>query len=141
MNRAFSLFAYRLILRSHPTSFLDRFGDEMLWIFEEECQRGATVRVLFDGILSLLRQRFPVQNESVQSSTSYVLISDSRISAFRLLQGGLMSTMLWLGVIQLLGHGRPLPVPFRPLRPPECMPGSLPIQVPSQIEALRDTLR
>lgn len=65
MSRAFSLYVYRLILRSHPPSFIDRFGDEMLWIFQKECQRGATVRLLFDGVLSLLRQRLSTQDEPI----------------------------------------------------------------------------
>ena len=110
MNRAVSLSIYRLILRVHPARFVARFGDEMLWIFEEERQRGATARLLFDGILSLLRQRFSLHDEPPQASASFgVLVSDSRIGAGRLLQGGLMAAMLFTGFLLLLSRGGPFP--------------------------------
>jgi hypothetical protein len=42
MNNAVSRFAYRLLLRLHPAPFQHEFGAEMLWIFDEEFQRGAS---------------------------------------------------------------------------------------------------
>ena len=93
MNRAAALSVYRLILRIHPASFVARFGDEMLWIFEEECKRGAATRLIFDGFLSLLRQRFRVQEEPAHTSAGFVvLVSDSRMSLVRLFQGWVMSS-------------------------------------------------
>jgi hypothetical protein len=141
MSRAVALFTYRLILRIHPAPFLARFGDEMLWIFEEECQRGATARLLFDGILSLLRQRFRVEDEPAHVSVGIgVLVSDSRIGLVRLLQGGVASAVLFTGFALLLNQGGPFPVAFRPTPAPECMPCALPELAPPQT-ALPEVLR
>jgi len=48
---------YCLAVRLHPESFRQRFGDEMLYIFDQ--QRGVLAKLLvtWDCILSLLRQR------------------------------------------------------------------------------------
>ena len=46
----------------------------MLWIFEE-CQRGATVRLLFDGMLSLLRQHLTTYDEPIEGFMSSALSS------------------------------------------------------------------
>jgi hypothetical protein len=133
MNRAAALFTYRLILRVHPAPFVSRFGDEMLWIFEEECQRGATARLLFDGILSLLRQRFRVEDEPARVSAGIgVLVSDSRMSLVRLLQGCVASSVLFTGFALLLNQGGRLPVPWRPAPAPQCMPCPLPELAPPQ---------
>ena len=40
MKRIIARFAYRFLLRLHPASFRYDFGDEMLWIFDEEPRRG-----------------------------------------------------------------------------------------------------
>jgi Ca2+-binding EF-hand superfamily protein len=45
---------YILLLRMHPRSFRQRFGDEMLGIFD---QSGEKVSLMADGFLSLARQR------------------------------------------------------------------------------------
>jgi hypothetical protein len=41
MTRVILRVAYRLLLRLHPDSFQKEFGAEMLWIYDEEDQRGA----------------------------------------------------------------------------------------------------
>lgn len=132
MIRALALLTYRLILRIHPAPFVARFGDEMLWIFEEECQRGAAGQLLFDGIVSLLRQRLRVQEEAAHATRGIgVLVSDSRMSLVRLFQGWVMSSLLFAGFALLLNRG-PFPVAFRPAPAPECMPCDLPPLVPPQ---------
>ena len=35
MNGSVSRFVYRVIMWLHPKWFKERFGDEMLWIFDE----------------------------------------------------------------------------------------------------------
>lgn len=47
---------YVWLLRRHPRRFRERFGDEMLWIYDES-PRGGRGRLLGDGVLSLIRQR------------------------------------------------------------------------------------
>lgn len=44
---------YILLLQLHPRAFRERFGDEMLGIFDESAQRGSLVG---DGLVSLFRQ-------------------------------------------------------------------------------------
>jgi hypothetical protein len=141
MSRAVALFTYRLILRIHPAPFVARFGDEMLWIFEEECQRGAAGPLLFDGIVSLLRQRLRVQEEPAHAPRGVgVLVSDSRMSLVRLFQGWVMSSLLFAGFALLLDR-RPFPVVFRLASAPTCMPCELPPLVPSQSGAFPKILR
>jgi hypothetical protein len=46
---------YRLLIYLHPARFRRRFGDEMLWIFDE---RNGNRELLADILLSLFRQWF-----------------------------------------------------------------------------------
>jgi hypothetical protein len=142
MKKAFTLRAYRLILRIHPPCFVERFGDEMLWIFEEERQRGATLRLLFDGILSVVRQRLNPGNEFTHNPTSSVLlISDLKIARVRLLQGALASSLLFSGFVLAIDRGGPLPVPFE-LQTQRCIPCSgRPPAYPLDQEARRNPLQ
>jgi hypothetical protein len=48
-------FFYRTLIALHPPRFRERFGDEMLCVFDE-MGRDRTVRLFADGALSLLRQ-------------------------------------------------------------------------------------
>ena len=118
MNRAFARFAYRLLLRLAssfvPTTTL---ATEMLWIFDE--QPGASAYLLFDGALSLLRQRCRLQNDPGQLSiTAGAIITDPGIGPLRLLQGAISSSAIIFCFIVLLGQ----PIPFtRTVRWPEQM--------------------
>jgi hypothetical protein len=47
---------YRCVLRMHPSGFRKRFSDEMLSIFDESAGKSPAIRLLMDGIVSLLRQ-------------------------------------------------------------------------------------
>jgi len=107
MKRILSRLAYRFLLRLHPASFQHDFGDEMLWIFDE--QPGGAAYLLFDGAISLLRQRCRLLNDPGQLSiTSGVVITDPGMGLLRLLQGGLSSTAILACFLLLLGHRNPL---------------------------------
>jgi hypothetical protein len=67
-----SRMTYRLILRVHPGPFRERFGKEMLWIFDEECQGGAG-RLLVDGALSAVRQHAKDQDEFEPTSAGFTV--------------------------------------------------------------------
>ena len=90
---------YRLVIQLHPKAFRERFGSEMLCIFEEAGQTEGPVRLIADGVLSMLRQ---------WSVTSRATLSALRVAEelpiSRLLLGGVIS--LWLFVI-LLARGEP----------------------------------
>jgi len=47
---------YRCLLRLHPPGFRQRFGDEMLSIFDHSEGKRAGAKLLADGLLSLVRQ-------------------------------------------------------------------------------------
>lgn len=47
---------YLILLRLHPVGFRQRFGDEMLSIFEQEQDNFAASHLLLDGLFSLTRQ-------------------------------------------------------------------------------------
>jgi hypothetical protein len=120
MKRILSRLAYRFLLRLHPASFQHDFGDEMLWIFDE--QPGAATYLLFDGAVSLLRQRCRLRNDPGQLSiTSGVIITHPGMGPLRLLQGGISSTAILLCLVLLLGHRNPLSPSVRwPKQMPSC---------------------
>ena len=48
---------YSVLLRLHPREFRERFGAEMLDIFEQESRAGNRAALLMDGAISAFRQR------------------------------------------------------------------------------------
>lgn len=44
------------LLWLHPSSFQQRFGEELLWIFDIRPVSGSSVSLLLDGLISLFRQ-------------------------------------------------------------------------------------
>jgi hypothetical protein len=127
---------YRLIVRMHPGSFRRRFGDEMVWIFEEERQRGAAARLFFDGVLSLVRQRLRVENSAEPVAVGFSLLNTGEgIAPRRFVEAGVAASLLLAGFMLLLGKtGKPLMVPA-------CLPGmprATPrvLEVPSGVQGL-----
>jgi hypothetical protein len=47
---------YRFVVRLHPSEFRDRFGDEMLCIFDEAAIASGSATFILDGCCSLVRQ-------------------------------------------------------------------------------------
>jgi len=47
---------YAGLLRLHPARFRQRYGEEMLWIFDQAAARGRVAPLFADALLSLLRQ-------------------------------------------------------------------------------------
>ena len=48
---------YQLILYAHPRGFRERFGAEMICVFDDAVQTEGGLRLVADGMRSLLRQR------------------------------------------------------------------------------------
>jgi hypothetical protein len=120
----------------HPDSFRNRFGDEMLWIFDEERRRGAAARLFFDGVLSLLRQQGKVEKDPEPIVAGFALLDTSQgIAPRRFIEAGVTASLLLAGFLLLLGQaGKPPVVPV-------CLPGAPPpapriLQAPSRIQAL-----
>jgi hypothetical protein len=127
--------SYRLVVRMHPGVFRERFGDEMLWIFDEERRRGATARVFFDGVRSLIRQRSRIEKTPEPLVAGFVLIDTGLdIAPRRFVEAGVTASLVLAGFMFLLGKtGKPLMVPA-------CLPvvpRSAPrLQAPSRVHAL-----
>ena len=94
---------YQGMLRLHPADFRAEFGDEMLWIFDEECKCGRALAVMLDGIRSLtvqvVRKSAPVQYEAVGGI--YVEI-DSTIPAERIAQKWLVTLSCTLSLTMFM---------------------------------------
>jgi hypothetical protein len=49
---------YRWLICLHPPSFHLRFEEELLWIFDESRAASGAASLLYDAVISLLRQWF-----------------------------------------------------------------------------------
>ena len=83
--------AYRIILRLHPESFRVEFGDEMLWIFEEESHHGAAPRLLLDGLRSIFIQNVRPRIRQVETAGPIYREIDSSLPAERFAQATLVA--------------------------------------------------
>jgi hypothetical protein len=86
---------YRVAIRMHPVAFRAEFGDEMLWIFDqqlrdEESPNGAAARLLFDGVRSIVIQNAKPRIHQTETVVPYYREIDSSIPAFRFTQAGLI---------------------------------------------------
>jgi hypothetical protein len=137
MKRAdFLRVSYCLIVRMHPGPFRNRFGDEMVWIFDEERGRGKGARLFFDGIVSLLRQRSKMEATPAPMVAGFGLLDTGwGIAPRRFVEAGIMASLVLAGFMLLLGKAG------EPFTLPACVPGTpraAPprIQAPSRISAV-----
>jgi D-alanyl-D-alanine carboxypeptidase len=105
--------AYQCVVKLHPRVFREQFGEEMMWIFEEAAETHGPLRLLEDGVISLLRQWIlrprpsgvavaeaisSASHETGSFAWEHIGTSPSRLPAGRWVQGGLMSLALFTGV-------------------------------------------
>ena len=139
MNSVVSRFAYRLLVRLHPAPFQHEFGAEMLWIFDEEYQRGASSYLLFDGVISLLRQRCRMQRKSgLISIRSGEVISNPGVGPLRLLQAGVTSFAILCSFMLLFSRPSPLVVSVRWSERTPCY--TITLQSPTHMAEIRKTM-
>lgn len=111
--------AYRCVVQLHPQAFRERFGEEMAGIFEEARATHGALRLLGDGIFSVVRQ-WVVRPGAVTVAVGetaangpndfqwfaweHINAWPSRLPAWRWMQGGLTSLALfaavWLAAMQ-----------------------------------------
>jgi hypothetical protein len=84
--------AYRAILRLHPHAFRIEFGDEMLWIFDEESHHRNATPLLADGLRSIVVQHTMRSGEQQQAEAAgpYYCEIDSSLPAERFAQASLV---------------------------------------------------
>ena len=104
---------YQLLLRLHPAAFQERFGKEMLWIFDELLGEIGLTRLCTDAALSLVKQH--LSNDPVPRSKSGLFQAwpEETLSAVRLFQAGVIASITLIGFFGLLHQSVPLPQPAR----------------------------
>lgn len=73
---------YRCAVRLHPSSFRRRFGEEMLYIFDQQKGTLAALRVMLDCVFSLLRQWTLPPHIGVESAAPLLSPAADHIPSF-----------------------------------------------------------
>lgn len=96
---------YRGMIHLHPAAFRSEFGEEMLWIFDEESSSGRAFSLFLDAARSILLQRVRLHTKKTAPVAYYVEI-DSALPAQRIAQATLAAiyfgTSLVLALAPLL---------------------------------------
>ncbi len=104
---------YLGLLRLHPEGFRQRYGDEMLWIFDEAAARGNAAPLFADALKSLCRQwllrpgftppdRTP---QAADGAPAFVGLESHGLSRSAILNGALISALSFAGVLYCANHG------------------------------------
>jgi pimeloyl-ACP methyl ester carboxylesterase len=111
---------YRWILAAHPRAFRERFESEMLCVFEEALATEGTLRLMMDGVVSLLRQRLFRRGPAREVLPAAPAGPDNLFSSFlgeqhpipmkmsRLIFGAAISFSLFVMTCTLIGRGHAL---------------------------------
>jgi hypothetical protein len=107
---------YEILLRLHPVAFRERFGDKMLWIFDETIAQDGPWLLWADATFSLLRQQMATYSVAESSPRQFQAAPAIMVSAARLIQAGIIASIVTVGFFQLLQQQSvPLPQPPRTL--------------------------
>jgi hypothetical protein len=98
---------YRFLLRLHPAAFRQRFGEEMLWIFDMSSREGLMAYMLYDGVRSVAVQygKFDLQEEA--AAPFCLEIQTSNLTVARLGQATLLCAAILFTVGSLIGREMP----------------------------------
>jgi len=107
-------FLYVWLLRVHPQRFRQRFGDEMLSIFDQSVGVTAQISLLRDGLMSLLRQWILRPEFRPETVASFAPDPDG-VPAFYLIEtslqrgvlrnGGIVTLALFAALVYVIGRG------------------------------------
>jgi hypothetical protein len=107
-------FFYNVLLRLHPARFRQRFGQEMLWIFDQAAAQGRTTPLFADALLSLWRQwtlrpqfrqqPVPVNPAPTDSLPSFYIGAGDTPRTSALIHGGVLSLIAFSAVCYTLSH-------------------------------------
>jgi hypothetical protein len=87
------------MIHLHPASFRGEFGEEMLWIFDEETSNGRILSLFLDASRSVVLQRVRLHTKKTAPVAYYVEI-DSALPAQRIAQATLAA--IYFGTSLLL---------------------------------------
>jgi hypothetical protein len=100
-------FVYRCALRLHPSSFRERFADEMLYIFDQQRGPRAAFGLVLDSFFSLLRQwtlrphiwvgvsRISVVEPTSNGAPSFATLDNFRPRVSTIVDGMVLSILLF----------------------------------------------
>lgn len=105
---------YARLLRLHPARFHQRYGEEMLWIFDQAAAQGRTGSLFADAVLSLWRQwtRRPefwhqpeiARRAALDGVPAFYIGAGDTPRASALLHGGVLSLIVFGAVCYTLSH-------------------------------------
>jgi hypothetical protein len=100
---------YRSILHLHPPAFRDRFGEEMLWIFDEQTREGRSLQLFFDILRSLLVQHIDTQLHPQPQPSGFYSEIFSTPPLRRIVHAAILSIVAVLALTRLSGSQGPQP--------------------------------
>ncbi len=105
--RTLSRLLYRLLLQLHPAAFRQRFGKEMLCIFDLASSRGQMTYLLFDGVRSVTVQYAKLEMQKDVAAPFGLEIKSSSLTVARLGQAALLSTVVLFVIASLIAREMP----------------------------------
>ncbi len=102
---------YSLLLRLHPAEFREAYRDEMLWIFDEEVEARRPYRLVWDALISLLRQQVlrpgPAPYFAVADGEQpFQMLEEASLSRARIVSGVITAGILFVLVFaEVVEHG------------------------------------
>jgi len=157
---------YRFVVRLHPSSFRRRFGDEMLYIFDQQQGIVAALGLILDCVFSLLRQwRLQPHNGTKLSSAPLGSLTSEHIPSFEtfdafqprtsaIIHGALLSLVLfcmtafgirysWIHVLNIhipeIGTNPTEPVELNPTHPNDTQGKNIASNTPPTRTLIRDS--
>lgn len=102
-------YLYGRVLDAHPPYFRQRFGEEMLAIFDESESGWGAALLFADAVVSLVRQwtlrpQFWEERAAATDSGLFPLLENSRPRAVALVYGALVSAIVLNGVSLTIGY-------------------------------------
>ncbi len=105
---------YKGLLRLHPERFRGRYGEEMLWIFDQAAHTRARLGLLLDGTLSAMRQRTWRRDfdgapalRPAAGAPSFSLVDAKGPGPQALLNGAMAACLAFAVAGLIIAHGRP----------------------------------
>jgi CubicO group peptidase (beta-lactamase class C family) len=110
MSKRLARGLYRCILRLHPAAFYREFGDEMLWIFDEEFRKRSVMPLFADACASLGRQWMlrgagpDLAANPVPAAASelfaweHIGLKETRLPFSRVIEGGAVTTLFLMAL-------------------------------------------
>lgn len=102
---SFARLLYRLLLRLHPAGFRQRFGQEMLWIFDSASHQ--TAYMLYDGARSVIIQHAKFEMQEDAAAPFCLEVKASSLTLARLGQAALLSTVVLFALASLIARNMP----------------------------------